>query len=274
MFSARSFVFIFCILFFQMTMSANAADYSRVALLIGIQNYQHLSSLENPKKDTLSLADALRTHGFDVSVHVDLNEAQIRQAIQAFSEKAKSAREAIVFYAGHGMAALYEDQFVNVIAPSDGRFKCGAREAFRAVPMSALFDAVRDVPNKVFVFDACRNDPFTECPDDKNKGNYGFSQQPIARLIQPAQETAQTQGSARNSDAGASAVQADKSSALIVFSTDLGTVAQDGDPGDHSPFMKHLLTRIQENPRSSIRYLFDDVSTRVASEPAICRSPG
>jgi uncharacterized protein len=52
--------------------SPAAAQGKRVALIIGMSAYQHLSSLENPVLDAKAIAKSLKEHGFAVSEHYDL----------------------------------------------------------------------------------------------------------------------------------------------------------------------------------------------------------
>jgi uncharacterized caspase-like protein len=45
----------------------SAAQAKRVALVIGIRDYRHLSSLINPVPDAKAIAAELKVHGFEVS---------------------------------------------------------------------------------------------------------------------------------------------------------------------------------------------------------------
>ena len=79
------------------------ADGKRVALILGIGEYQHLSSLTNPVRDAKAIATELRDHGFEVSEHYNLDRADLLDALETFK---RQAQDALVYYAGHGMETL------------------------------------------------------------------------------------------------------------------------------------------------------------------------
>src|ERR1700687_684850 len=49
-----------------------AAEGRRVALIVGMGEYQHLSGLTNPVPDAKAVAAELRDHGFEISEHYNL----------------------------------------------------------------------------------------------------------------------------------------------------------------------------------------------------------
>ncbi len=176
----------------------------RVALVIGNGSYQSLSTLDNPTRDAVAVAGVLRANGFDVSEHTDLDRADFLDALESFREDARGADLAVVFYAGHGMEIDGKD----VIAPVDMAVACENRELKRAVPVDALFEAANGATDKVMLIDACRSDPFPQCPKRGAEAG-GF------------------RGLSRITTAG---------STLIASATLSGSVAADGLPGAHSPF--------------------------------------
>ena len=92
-----------------------AAEGKRVALIIGMSDYQHLSSLANPVPDAKAIAAALKAHGFEVSENYNLDRADLLDALESFEREAQGAEVALVYYAGHGM----EVDGKNVVAPTD-----------------------------------------------------------------------------------------------------------------------------------------------------------
>ena len=100
--------------------SPASADAKRVALIIGMSEYQHLSSLTNPVRDAKAIATELRDHGFEVSEHYNLDRADLLDALEKFKRQAQDAEVALVYYAGHGM----EIDGKNVVAPTDMEIEC------------------------------------------------------------------------------------------------------------------------------------------------------
>ena len=113
------------------------ADTKRVALILGIGEYQHLSSLTNPVRDAKAIATELRDHGFEVSEHYNLDRAELLDELETFKRQAQDAEVALVYYAGHGM----EIDGKNVVAPTDMEIECANKSTLRSVELDALFAA-------------------------------------------------------------------------------------------------------------------------------------
>ena len=204
-----------------------AADDKRVALVLGIGDYQHLSSLENPVPDAKAIAAALREHGFAVSEYYNLARADLLDALEVFKREAQDAEVAFVYYAGHGM----EIDGKNVVAPTDMEIECANKTTIRSVALDQLFAAAGPAPQQIVLLDACRNNPFPQCPTrgaNSGSGFHGFS-----RLTQ------------------------EDRALLIANATLSGQLAADGDSGGHSPFAKSLLKNFDEHPRLFLRDLLE-----------------
>jgi formylglycine-generating enzyme required for sulfatase activity len=205
--------------------SASAAK--RVALVIGISDYHSLSKLNNPVPDAKAIAAALKSHGFEVTEHYDLPRAELLDALEAFSSVADQASVALVYYAGHGMEMAGK----NVLAPKDMEIDCEKKTPRRALDLDQLFSAVSGAPQQVVLLDACRNDPFPQCPARGLGGSGGFR--------------------------GFTRVSSEDHSLLIANSTLGGQLAADGAPGQHSPFATALLARFSTDASSYLRDLLE-----------------
>jgi uncharacterized protein len=76
----------------------------RVALLIGNGKYAAVGALANPRNDVLLLKKALDAAGFDdVKTAFDLGHAELVKALRAFTDAARDADIALVYYSGHGV---------------------------------------------------------------------------------------------------------------------------------------------------------------------------
>jgi uncharacterized caspase-like protein len=191
------------------------AQEKRVALVIGMGEYQHLASLNNPVPDAKAVAAAQRAHGFAVSEHYNLPRADLLDVLETFKREATGAQVALVYYAGHGM----EIEGKNVLAPTDMEVDCKDKTALRSVDLDQLFGAASPAPHQIVLLDACRNNPFPQCPTRGAGAGSGFR--------------------------GFSRITEEDRSLLIANATLSGQLAADGDPGAHSPFAQSLLRNFQ-----------------------------
>jgi formylglycine-generating enzyme required for sulfatase activity len=209
-----------------------AAEGKRVALVVGMSAYQHLSSLPNPVPDAKAIAAELKSHGFEVSEYYNLDRADLLDALEKFERDATGAEVALVYYAGHGM----EVQGKNLLAPTDMEVECENKSALRSVDLQQLFKAAGPAPQQIVLLDACRNDPFPQCPARGTGQGSGFRG---LSLLGEADRTV-----------------------LIANATGSGKLAADGDPGAHSPFATALLKNFSENPR----LYFGDLLNKTAED--------
>ena len=196
----------------------SAGQAKRVALIIGMSDYQHLSSLINPVPDAKAIAAELKSHGFEVSEYYNIDRADLLDALEKFKREATGAEVALVYYAGHGM----EVDGKNVLAPTDMEIECQNKTALRSVALEQLFDASSPAPQQIVLLDACRNNPFPQCP---------------------------TRGASGSGFRGLSLVGEADRTLLIANATLSGNLAADGDPGAHSPFASALIKNFNEHPR-------------------------
>jgi formylglycine-generating enzyme required for sulfatase activity len=214
-----------------------AANDKRVALIVGIGDYQHLSRLDNPVPDAKAVSASLKAHGFTVSEHYNLTRADLLDALERFKREAEGAEVALVYYAGHGM----EIDGKNVVAPTDMEIECANKTTIRSVSLDQLFAAAGPAPQQIVLLDACRNNPFPQCPTRGANSGSGFR--------------------------GFSRLSEEDRSLLIANATLSGQLAADGDSGDHSPFAKSLLKNLDEHPRLFLRDVLELTAkdVRVAS---------
>ena len=220
--------------------SPAVAQGSRVALVIGMGEYQHLSALNNPVPDAKAIAAALHAHGFAVSEYYNLDRADLLDALEKFKRDATGAEVALVYYAGHGM----EVEGKNVLAPTDMEIECKDKTALRSVALEQLFEAAGPAPQQIVLLDACRNNPFPQCPSRGANSGSGFR--------------------------GLSLVGEADRTLLIANATLSGSLAADGDPGAHSPFATALIKNFNEHPR----VYFGDLLNMTAADVRVASRGG
>ena len=135
-----------------------AAAEKRVALVIGNGAYQKVGKLANPTNDAIAIADMLKAAGFEeVELYQDLGFRDLRKAIGDFSDLARDADTAIVYYSGHGI----EVDGVNYLIPIDAVLDRDIDVQYEAYSLDTLLKSLEQAKHlRLVMLDACRDNPF------------------------------------------------------------------------------------------------------------------
>lgn len=202
----------------------------KVALVLGINKYQHVAPLENAVNDARLIARSLDKLKFDVNLLTNASRIDILKAFNKLASSASPGDVVFVYYAGHAVQFAGE----NYIIPSDAEIEKPEDLRQKAISFTALFDSF-DRSGKtvnVFAFDSCRNNPFQDV----------FIQAKSRNL----QVVKDDKGVDRKIDYNAQGlVQPQKlpDNTLVAYSTEPGSVALDGE-GGNSPFATALAREI------------------------------
>lgn len=210
----------------------------RVALVIGNGAYVAATPLPNPPNDARVIASALKDIGFDVDSGQDLNRSAMEKLLRDFLRKARTAKVALLFYAGHGMQVDGR----NYLLPVDARLTDASDLNFETIKLDELMDNLNDsTRSNIVILDACRDNPLAR----------SFS----SRL-----------GATRSTAVGAglAAYSSLSSGTLIAFATAPGQTALDG-KGGNSPFTQALAKHIRQ-PGLEIRQMLTRVRADVAEQ--------
>ncbi|MEH2566595.1 caspase family protein [Bradyrhizobium sp. AZCC 2289] len=230
--------------------SQSALAEKRVALVIGNSNYQNVAALTNPANDATAIAETLRKASFDVvESRRDLKYMEMRRALRDFTDKARGADIAVIYFAGHGL----EVDGVNYVVPVDATLERDADVDDEAIALNRiLFAAEPATKLRLIILDACRDNPFAK---------------KMKRTI-----------ASRSLGRGLVGVEANRPNTFIAFAAKEGSTAADGD-GTNSPFsaalVKHL-TRPGLDIRKAFGFVRDDVmnATGNQQEPYTTNSLG
>ncbi|MBR1126013.1 caspase family protein [Bradyrhizobium lablabi] len=222
----------------------------RVALVIGISNYQAVPQLTNPASDAAAMSALFKRAGFDVIEQGrDLGISDLRKAIRQFSETSRDADMAVVYYAGHGI----EVDGVNYLVPVDAKLRSDFDVEDETISLDRILRALDSAKRlKLVILDACRDNPFLKT---------------MKRSI-----------GTRSVGRGLAKFEPAMSDTLVAYAAKAGAVAIDGD-GQNSPFATALVKYIAE-PGLDLRIAFgrvrDDVlkSTAHRQEPFVYGSLG
>src|ERR1700742_4080025 len=76
----------------------------RIALVMGDSAYERVPQLSNPVHDATAMSEMFKRAGFDVvELKLDLKALEMRRALRDFSDQARNADIAIIYFAGHGI---------------------------------------------------------------------------------------------------------------------------------------------------------------------------
>jgi len=144
-----------------LALTAPAHAEKRVALVMGNDAYKNVPSLKKAVNDAHTMGDTLRGLGFQVLTAENQTRVGFADTLLAFDKMIEPGDVAFFFFAGHG----FEIKGDNYLLPTDvpGATE-GQEELVRDAAVSAerIIDRVqaRGARTAVFVFDACRNNPF------------------------------------------------------------------------------------------------------------------
>ena len=194
-----------------------ATAQTRHALVIGIDSYAHIPTLQKARNDARAVGERLEAAGFEVRTVLDPDRRALLGAFASFIERLRPGDEAMFFFAGHGVEVAGR----NVLLAADIPKLSPGEEVLldsEGLPIDRVLSALqaRGARASVLIIDACRNNPF---PPDSLGRSAG-----AARGLVPVQPP---QG------------------AMVMFSAGTGQEALDrlanDDPDPNSVFTRKLL---------------------------------
>lgn len=199
-----------------------------LALVIGNNNYQYTTKLDNAVNDAKSISDALVRLGYHVDFISDCTQRDFGLKIAEFSEKLKSYDIGLFFYSGHGL----QIEGKNYLTGIDTDFNDAEPAKYTSILLDEILKSMQasELKIKIVILDACRDNPFT----DKYRGV---------------------------SNNGLAPVYAPKGS-IIAFSTSPGERAKDAGGNNHSIYTASILKHI-EDKNIPIEDFFKRVRTSV-----------
>ena len=143
----------------------------RYALVIGQSNYL-VSPLRNPVNDATDIAAELKRLGFDVMLHTNMSQNDMKRQIRAFGDKLSANKgTGLFFYAGHGMQVNGE----NYLIPIGSKIEKEQDVELEAVNLKRILGEMEYAQNdlNIVILDACRNNPFAR--SFRSGGNKGLA---------------------------------------------------------------------------------------------------
>ncbi|WP_415182324.1 caspase family protein [Phaeovulum sp.] len=152
---------------FWLSFMGLARAETRVALVIGNSDYEHIDALKNPRNDALDISVALEGLGFDVMLAIDATQARFQTLIPEFAAKGATADVTLLYYAGHG----FQIDGHNYMVPTDAAISSAADLTDQTLRLDQLLAAMaRSDGVKLVFLDACRDNPFGATIKDAHLG--------------------------------------------------------------------------------------------------------
>lgn len=182
-----------------------------VALVVGINDYENATKLDNAVFDANSIAASLEKLSFYTLKYNDINIDMFDEAIGKFVEQLNSFDVGVFYFAGHGVEIGGENYLLSQNTPCD-RVEGVERYSMK---LQEIVDKMNKTSckTKILIIDACRNNPFSV--------SRGFGTTNLAPIFAP-------QGT------------------IIAYSTSPGEIALDGGMGKNSIYTGALLEHINE----------------------------
>jgi uncharacterized caspase-like protein len=222
----------------------------RVAFIVGNSNYQNVVALANPANDAAAITEMFKKAAFDVvESRRDLKNADMRRALRDFTEKARDAVIAVIYYAGHGI----EVDGTNYLVPIDAVLERDTDAYDEAISLDRILQAIEPAKQlRLVILDACRDNPFAK----------NMKRTVVSRTL----------------SRGLAGVEPTRPNTLIAFAAKGGSTASDGD-NKNSPFTTALLKYLAKpglELGKAFRLVRDDVMNATANkqEPFVYGSLG
>lgn len=227
------------------TVAGAAHAQSRLAFVVGNDNYQNIPSLKKAVNDARSTAATMRKLNFKVTLGENLSRRDFNERFSTFEGSVSPGDTVFLFYSGHGVEMDGSNYLVPVDAPRARQESLLKSESVSTNNIIQILKA-RGARTVIMVLDACRDDPFKDAngrslPGARSVGGLG-----------PPPGT----------------------DIFIVYSAGNGEVAldrlSDNDPNPNSVFTRSFLPLLEDSNRS----LLDVVKTTRDRVQDLARSVG
>lgn len=129
----------------------------RIALLVGVSDYENVVPLENTLNDVDLISNSLAKLDFTVFQLKNPTQKQFRDALAEFEFESETAEVSIIYYAGHGI----EISGKNYILPVDSKAEDFTTASVSSISLDELLVSVDKARQmRVVILDSCRDNPF------------------------------------------------------------------------------------------------------------------
>lgn len=156
--------------------SGPANAEKRVALVIGNNDYRNIPALRKAVNDARVMGDTLKQLGFNVMFAENQTRKAFSETMLAFDAMISPGDTAFFFFAGHGFEVASQNYLLptDIAAVTQGQEELIRDGAFAAERVISRFQS-KGARASIFVFDACRNNPFEGTGTRAIGGNGGLA---------------------------------------------------------------------------------------------------
>lgn len=139
-----------------MEQSSLQAQERRIAIVIGNDAYEGGMRLSKAVNDAKLIAESLKVSGFDVTTLFDAQKNQIVNVLEKVTKSLGHTDAFLLYFAGHGV----EIRGVNYLLPIDANSASAHALVASSISLQSLFAQAQQSAVQIWVFDACRDNPF------------------------------------------------------------------------------------------------------------------
>ncbi len=217
--------------------ASQAIAQRRIALVIGNDNYEQVSSLLKARNDARAMTERLNAIGFEVVLAEDLGRRAMSRAVHELEKRVEPGDTVLFYYAGHGVSIEGNNFLLPVDIPQagPGEEALVIDDSFHADTLAGRLQR-NGAKTVVMILDACRNNPFEQPGQRSLNLKRGLSRMAPGEGI------------------------------FVLFSAGVNQTALDSlsdlDPNPNSVFTRELLKEL-DKPRQSIVQLAKSVQINV-----------
>ena len=209
--------------------------------------------LDNPVVDGRAIASALRKAGVeDLRLAEEAAAERWQSEFQAFANRLGPDDIAVVYYAGHG----FQIGGQNYLVTADGDTLIALDEVMKKLTARAK--------GTIMIVDACRENPLAATASELEVRSVDAGASRSIQTIRMTEIERKSKGLAQLGDLRGL-------SAIVLFSTEPGNVALDGDSGKGSPFAKQAARELAR--RQSLDSAFRRIAVAVNKATGGQQSP-
>jgi uncharacterized caspase-like protein len=157
----------------QRGLAQAAPGERRVALVVGNDNYLHVTKLERAVNDAKAVGAELEKLGFEVLAFSNLDRRGMNQALTQFVTKISAGGVGVFFFAGHGVQVSGS----NYLLPTDINVVQSEELQDEAIDLGRVMERLSQAKAKfsILILDACRDNPFPKVANRSVGGTRGLT---------------------------------------------------------------------------------------------------
>lgn len=194
---------------------------SEIAIVIGIQDYDHVSDLTNTRNDAAAVAEMLKSFGYSVYEGYDLDKRGFEALLRQAALNIREGSQVFFYYAGHGIQLGRR----NYLLTSDAELSGINDLPFQSVTLDQVSAILGGkASSQILMLDSCRDNPVPQAKLNAEVGAQLYEARSGFDVFRPPLNT------------------------LVAFSTSPGATALDGDPGGNSPYTASVIQHFPARP--------------------------